>query len=209
MAWRGSLRTTCKPRLANRANRGRQEMPVASLATGVTPHAIRQVARALRALRKAPKRRTAWGSRGAGTATQGSDSPIAMPAAWRWRTASAAASAVATRGASTGAYILGIKPRTGGMVASEVRDARALVCRRPSARQRRRIGSLPHGIRTMPVPNGVVASSRDHPGKRARSTIDTTVSMTAGLSARIAQRLRMALFLITCVAAPPPIPFQA
>ena len=61
----------------------------------------------------------------------------------------------------------------------------------------------------MPVPNGVVASSRDHPGKRARSTIDTTVSTTDGPSARIAQRLRMALFLITCVAAPPPIPFQA
>jgi transposase len=60
----------------------------------------------------------------------------------------------------------------------------------------------------MPVTSDVVASSRDQPLKRARSTNDKTVSTTDGLSARIAQRLRMALFLIICVAAQPPIPFH-
>jgi len=66
--------------------------------------------------------------------------------------------------------------------------------------------SLPHGIRTGPVPNEVGASSRDQPHQRAHGTKAGTVTTTHGLPTRIARNTRAGPVPSTCEAAQPPRP---
>ena len=68
---------------------------------------------------------------------------------------------------------------------------------------------LPNGIRTGPVTNDVVASSRDQPHQRAHSTNAGTVTTTHGLPVRIARNALAVPVPFACEAAQPPKPLTS
>jgi hypothetical protein len=124
--------------------------------------------------RRAPARREPGGQGGAvcragakpadgcgaslgGTATSWASAPIAIPAACRVPAARCGGREDGTRGVCRlrWARALSTRERVGG---------------RPQARERRDGSTLPHGIRTLPVPTDVAAGSRDEPHTRAPST---------------------------------------
>jgi hypothetical protein len=105
------------------------------------------------------ERRPGWGSSRGGSATEGPAAPTSIPAACRL---------TAARGG--GARLLLVASGHG-----RCRHHRGH-CPRQWARQRRRCRTLPHGIRSTPVPTGVAPGSRDHPHQRAHPTRASTAS---------------------------------
>ncbi len=180
LTWRGSISRTWKPRVSQSAHTGIPETPVDAIATVVMPQSRGQPARASRAAGQVPKRRTGWGTRSGGTATQCSASPRSMPAAWGLKTWSGPV-------------------RAGSGNREERQDSRGggrdgTTCR------------LPHGIRTGPVTRDAVADSRDQPHQRAQSPKAGTVTTTHGRPTRITRHARAGPVPSVCEAAQPPKP---
>ncbi len=175
------------------------------MATVVMPQSRSQSARASRSAVKVPKRRTGWGARSGGTATQCSASPISIPAAWGLESGSEE-DGRSTKGSGTvgtGGQGSGNASFEGVIRPPEVNTHTA---EHHGGRRDEATCSLPNGIRPKPVASDVVATSRDQPHKRAHSTSAGTVTTTHGVLVRIARNGGTGSVPLRCVAAQPPKP---